>query len=67
MGFWDFFRWQTRAEEPVAKDTTFTGPRPYIVGGVDQVTSKELAMKIATVFPKICWYGAVVAQLIRNQ
>lgn len=63
MGFWDFFRRQTRDEEPVAKDTTFTGPRPYIVGGVDQVTSKELAMKIATVFRCMDITSKGIAQL----
>ena len=29
MGFWDRFKRQTRSEEPVAKDTTFTGARPF--------------------------------------
>lgn len=64
MGFWDIFRRQTRAEEqPSAKDTTFTGPRPFVTGGVDQVTSKELAMKIATVFRCIDITSKGVAQL----
>ena len=64
MGFWDIFRRQTRAEEqPAAKDTTFTGARPFAIGGVDQVTSKELAMKIATVFRCIDITSKGVAQL----
>jgi HK97 family phage portal protein len=63
MGIWDIFKRQTRSEEPVAKDTTFTGPRPYTLGGVDQVTSKELAMKIATVFRCIDITSKGIAQL----
>lgn len=64
MGFWDIFRRQTRAEEAApAKDNTFTGARPFITGGVDQVTSKELAMKIATVFRCIDITSKGVAQL----
>lgn len=63
MGFWDIFKRQKRSEEPVAKDTTFTGARPYTLGGVDQVTSKELAMKIATVFRCIDITSKGIAQL----
>ena len=63
MGFWDFFRKQVRAEEKPAKDTTFTGPRPFINGGVDSVNSKELAMKIATVFRCIDITSKGIAQL----
>lgn len=63
MGFWDRFKRQTRSEEPVAKDTTFTGARPFALGGVDQVTSKELAMKIATVFRCIDITSKGIAQL----
>lgn len=63
MGILDIFKRQKRSEEPVAKDTTFTGPRPYTLGGVDQVTSKELAMKIATVFRCIDITSKGIAQL----
>jgi HK97 family phage portal protein len=63
MGFWDRFKRQTRSEETVAKDTTFTGARPFALGGVDQVTSKELAMKIATVFRCIDITSKGIAQL----
>lgn len=64
MGFWDIFKRQERAEEkPASKDTTFTAARPFLSGGVDQVTSKELAMKIATVFRCIDITSKGVAQL----
>jgi HK97 family phage portal protein len=63
MGFWDFLRKQVRSEEAPAKDTTFTVARPYTMGGVDQVTSKELAMKIATVFRCIDITSKGIAQL----
>lgn len=63
MGFWDFLRRQERSDAPVVKDTTFTGARPYTMGGVDQVTSKELAMKIATVFRCIDITSKGIAQL----
>lgn len=65
MGFFDIFRRQTRSEGEKAaeKDTTYTGARPFTSGGVDQVTSKELAMKIATVFRCIDITSKGVAQL----
>ena len=63
MGFWDLFRKQVRSDEPVKKDETFTGPRFSSTGGVDQVTSKELAMKIATVFRCIDITSKGIAQL----
>lgn len=65
MGFFDIFRRQTRSEgeKAAAKDTTYTGARPFTSGGVDQVTSKELAMKIATVFRCIDITSKGVAQL----
>lgn len=63
MGFLDLFRKQVRSDEPVKKDETFTGPRFSSTGGVDQVTSKELAMKIATVFRCIDITSKGIAQL----
>lgn len=65
MGFLDIFRKQSRSDESVVekKDTTFTAARPHVVGGVDQVNSKELAMKIATVFRCIDICSKGVAQL----
>ena len=63
MGFFDFFRKQVRSEENTAKDMTFFAPRSSVTGGVDQVTSKELAMKIATVFRCIDITSKGIAQL----
>jgi HK97 family phage portal protein len=64
MGFWDVFRRQVRSEEiGRAKDTTFTAARAFMTGGVDNVTSKELAMKIATVFRCIDITSKGIAQL----
>jgi HK97 family phage portal protein len=68
MAFWDRFRSQKRSEEtPASKDTTFTAARPFAAaGGVDQVNSKELAMKIATVFRCIDITSKGIAQLPIN-
>ena len=66
MGIWDIFRRQVRSDsvqQQPAKDNTFTGHRSFSNGGVDNVTSKELAMKIATVFRCIDIISKGVAQL----
>lgn len=63
MGFFDFFRKQVRSESNSNKDMTFFAPRSSVTGGVDQVTSKELAMKIATVFRCIDITSKGIAQL----
>lgn len=64
MGFLDNFRRQKRSEGVTpAKNTTFTGGRIYGTSGVDAVTDKELAMKIATVFRCIDITSKGVAQL----
>ena len=64
MGFLDNFRRQKRSEGVApAKDATFTGGRIYGTSGVDTVTDKELAMKIATVFRCIDITSKGVAQL----
>lgn len=63
MGIFDRFRRQSRAEEAKPKDTTFTGARPFAFMGLDEVTNKELALKIATVFRCIDITSKGVAQL----
>lgn len=63
MGLFDRFRRQKRAEEATTTENSFTGARPWAFMGLDEVTNKELALKIATVYRCIDITSKGVAQL----
>lgn len=62
MGFFDIFRKQQRSEEAPAAPNIITYP-VSIDAGMDQVTRKELAMKIAAVYRCVDVVSKGVAQL----